>query len=81
MRAKQKGLLTLLLALIVQLSFAQSKTITGKVLDQDGLPLPGVNIVVQGTTNGTQTDFDGIFAIKAETGQNLIFSYLGLQRQ
>ncbi|WKX74621.1 carboxypeptidase-like regulatory domain-containing protein [Zobellia laminariae] len=73
MRAKQKGLLTLFLALIVQISFAQDKSITGAVSDQDGLPLPGVNIVVQGTTNGTQTDFDGNYAISAGEGQKLVF--------
>ncbi|MEM9681149.1 MAG: carboxypeptidase-like regulatory domain-containing protein [Bacteroidota bacterium] len=38
---------------------AQEKTITGVVTDQDGLPLPGVNIILRGTSNGTQTDFDG----------------------
>lgn len=77
MRAKHKGLLTLFLALIVQISFAQSKTISGTVSDQDGLPLPGVNIVVQGTTNGTQTDFDGNYSIQADQGQVLVFTYIG----
>ncbi|CAZ96653.1 SusC/RagA family TonB-linked outer membrane protein [Zobellia galactanivorans] len=81
MRAKQKGLLTLFLALIVQLSFAQSKTITGTVTDQEGLPLPGVNILVQGTTNGTQTDFDGNYAISASEGQSLVFSYIGYKNE
>ena len=77
MRTKQNGLLTLLLAFIVHLTFAQEKTITGNVTDQDGLPLPGVNIVVQGTTSGTQTDFDGNYAIEASAGQTLEFSYIG----
>ncbi|MDO6818739.1 SusC/RagA family TonB-linked outer membrane protein [Zobellia sp. 1_MG-2023] len=81
MRAKQKGLLTLFLALIVQISFAQNKSITGTVSDQDGLPLPGVNIVVQGTTNGTQTDFDGNYAISASEGQSLVFSYIGYKNE
>ncbi len=77
MKTKRNGLLTLLLAFIVHVSFAQEKTITGVVTDQSGLPLPGVNIVVQGTTNGTQTDFDGNYAIKASEGQTLLFSYIG----
>ncbi|WP_194528700.1 SusC/RagA family TonB-linked outer membrane protein [Zobellia roscoffensis] len=81
MRAKQKGLLTLFLALILQISFAQTKSITGTVSDQDGLPLPGVNIVVQGTTTGTQTDFDGNYAISASEGQVLVFSYIGYKNQ
>ncbi|SHG93126.1 TonB-dependent receptor plug domain-containing protein, partial [Flagellimonas flava] len=77
MRTKLNGLLTLLLAFVVQISFAQDKTITGNVTDADGLPLPGVNIVVEGTTNGTQTDFDGNYAISASQGQALLFTYIG----
>src|SRR5680860_339768 len=77
MRARHKGLLTLLLALVVQLSFAQEKTVTGTVTDQSDLPLPGVNILVQGTTNGTQTDFDGNYSLDAEEGQVLVFTYIG----
>ncbi|VAW15085.1 Outer membrane TonB-dependent transporter, utilization system for glycans and polysaccharides (PUL), SusC family [hydrothermal vent metagenome] len=77
MRTKLNGILTLLLAFVVHLSFAQDKTITGTVTDQDGLPLPGVNIVVEGTTNGTQTDFDGNYAISGSEGQTLLFSYIG----
>lgn len=56
---------------------AQEKTITGIVTDQDGIPLPGVNILLEGTTNGTQTDFDGNFKIKGNEGQSLLFSYIG----
>lgn len=67
----------LFLALVVQISFAQEKTITGKVTDDQGLPLPGVNIVVKNTSNGTQTDFDGLYSINAAQGSTLLFSYLG----
>lgn len=77
MRTKLNGLLTLLLALVVQISFAQEKTVSGVVTDQEGLPLPGVNIVVQGTTNGTQTDFDGNYSISAAEGSTIVFSYIG----
>ncbi len=77
MRTKLNGILTLLLALVVHLSFAQQKTITGTVTDQDGLPLPGVNIVVEGTTTGTQTDFDGNYSISGSAGQSLLFTYIG----
>ncbi|WP_318343014.1 SusC/RagA family TonB-linked outer membrane protein [Flagellimonas baculiformis] len=79
MRTKLNGLLTLLLAFVVHISFAQDKTITGTVTDANGLPLPGVNIVVEGTTSGTQTDFDGNYAITARQGQTLLFTYLGLK--
>ncbi|TNF70513.1 MAG: SusC/RagA family TonB-linked outer membrane protein [Bacteroidetes bacterium] len=77
MRTKLNGILTLLLAFVVQISFAQEKTISGTVTDQDGLPLPGVNIVVEGTTTGTQTDFDGNYQIQASPGQVLLFTYIG----
>lgn len=77
MRTRFNGILTLLLALVVHLSYAQDKTITGNVTDQNGLPLPGVNIVVEGTTNGTQSDFDGNYAISASEGQTLLFTYIG----
>ncbi|USD26019.1 SusC/RagA family TonB-linked outer membrane protein [Flagellimonas marinaquae] len=77
MRTKLNGLLTLLLAFVVHISYAQDKTITGTVTDGDGLPLPGVNIVVEGTSTGTQTDFDGNYAISASEGQTLLFTYIG----
>ncbi len=70
-------MLTPLLVLCMTFSFAQEKTISGNVTDQSGLPLPGVSIIVVGTTNGTQTDFDGNYSISANEGQVLRFSYLG----
>ncbi len=79
MRTKFSGILTLLLALVVQLTFAQEKTISGTVTDNSGLPLPGVNILVKGTTVGTQSDFDGNYAISASAGQTLVFSYVGFK--
>jgi TonB-linked SusC/RagA family outer membrane protein len=79
MRTKFSGILTLLLALVVQLTFAQEKNISGTVTDNSGLPLPGVNIIVKGTTNGTQSDFDGNYTIQAAVGQRLVFSYVGFK--
>ncbi len=61
---------------------AQSKTVTGTVTDAtDGSPLPGVNVLVQGTTTGSQTDFDGNYSIEAESGNVLVFSFLGMKTQ
>ncbi len=77
MKTNLNGILTLLLAFVVHLTFAQEKTVSGAVTDQDGLPLPGVNIVVEGTTTGTQTDFDGNYTIRGSQGQTLLFSYIG----
>ncbi len=77
MRTKFSGILTLLLAFVVQLTFAQEKTISGTVTDNGGLPLPGVNIIVKNTSNGTQSDFDGNYTVNANVGQILVFSYVG----
>ena len=77
MRTKFSGILTLLLALVVQLTFAQQKTITGTVTDDTGLPLPGANVIIKGTSTGTQSDFDGNYSISASVGQTLVFSYVG----
>ena len=79
MRTKFSGILTLLLALVVQLTFAQEKTISGSVTDNTGLPLPGVNIIVKGTSEGTQSDFDGNYTVQANVGQTLVFSYVGFK--
>ncbi|MDX1829984.1 MAG: TonB-dependent receptor [Lutibacter sp.] len=72
-----KSFLTLLLVLLVQVSFAQQKTITGTVSDEGG-PLPGANVIVKGTNNGTQTDFDGNYTLKASVGDVIVFSYVGM---
>ena len=81
MKTKFSGILTLLLAFVVQLTFAQEKSISGTISDQSGLPLPGVNIIVKGTTNGTQSDFDGKYTINAKAGDVLSFTYVGLKAQ
>ena len=51
--------------------------VTGRVLDMDNMPLPGANVIVKGTSNGTATDFDGNFAINASENDELICSYIG----
>ena len=80
MKTKFNGILTLLLALVVQLSFAQTETISGNVSDETG-PLPGVSIVIKGTTVGTETDFDGNYSIEANAGDILQFSFVGMATQ
>jgi TonB-linked SusC/RagA family outer membrane protein len=61
----------------MQFSFAQEKTVTGVVSDSSG-PLPGANVVVQGSKTGTQTDVDGKYSIKAKAGDVLVFSFVGM---
>ena len=77
MRSKFKWIFTLLLAFTMQFSFAQEKTITGVVSDASG-PIPGANVVVQGTNRGVQTNFDGSYSIKAKEGEKLVYSFMGM---
>ncbi|WP_417875533.1 SusC/RagA family TonB-linked outer membrane protein [Winogradskyella sediminis] len=81
MKTNYTGIFTLLLVFFAQLAFAQEKTISGVVSDESGLPLPGVNIVIKGTTSGTQTDFDGKFSIAANVGDTIVISYIGLKTE
>ena len=74
---KQKLLFALFSLLVMYNATAQTNTISGTVSDHNSLPLPGVNILVQGTTTGTQTDFDGNYTIEASEGQTLLFTYMG----
>ena len=76
MKTKFNGILTLLLALVVQFTFAQEKTVSGTVSDESGA-LPGVSITIKGTTKGTETDFDGNYSIKVKSGNTLVYRYLG----
>ena len=80
MKLKLTWLLTLIMAFSIQFSFAQEKTISGEVTSSaDGLPLPGVNVIVKGTSRGAQTDFDGKYSIKASAGEVLVFSFVGMK--
>jgi len=77
MKTKLSGIMTLFLAFVVQISFAQERTITGTVSDESGA-LPGVSVLIEGTTSGTETDFDGNYSIEANTGDVLRFSFVGM---
>ncbi|PKQ45440.1 SusC/RagA family TonB-linked outer membrane protein [Confluentibacter flavum] len=77
MKTKFSGILTLLLAFVVQLTFAQEKTVSGIISDDSGLPLPGATVIVKGTTTGTSSDFDGNFSIRVNQGATLVFSFVG----
>ena len=67
----------LFLALVVQITSAQEKTISGIISNTDGLPLPGATVLIKGTATGTSTDFDGKYSINANTGTTLVFSFIG----
>lgn len=62
--------------------FAQGGALSGTVVSaSDGLPLPGVNVVVKGTTIGTITDMDGKYSLQVDKGATVVFSFLGFQNQ
>ena len=67
--------------LVVQLTFAQGKTISGTVSDDSGLPLPGATVLLKGTSSGTSTDFDGKYSISTNTGATLVYSFVGYKTQ
>ena len=77
MKTKFNGILTLLLAFLVQMTFAQERTISGTVSDETG-PLPGVSVLIEGTTKGTETNFDGQYTLIAKPSDVLRFSFVGL---
>ena len=75
-------LLACVLALLMPLlAAAQNTTVKGVVKDASGYPLPGVNVVVEGTTNGTITDVDGRYQISAPSGASLTYSFIGFDIQ
>ena len=62
---------------------AQTK-VTGTVTGSDGMPLPGVSVVIKGTTRGVSTDFDGKYELQAAANETIEYSFLGyrtLQRK
>ena len=76
MKTKLNGILTLLLALVAQVAFAQ-QTVTGTVTDPNGDPILGATVQIEGTQNFTTTDFDGKFSIEATPESKLVVSYSG----
>ena len=78
---KSLKLISLAIAMLFSyLNYGQEKTITGIVSDDIG-PIPDANIIVKGTTRGTQTDFDGKYLILAKKGETLEFSFIGMKNQ
>ena len=93
--ALKLGFLSMTICLGTQFAFANSNTIlskvelgdeiqstvTGTIIDDAGVPLPGASVVEKGTTNGTQTDFDGNYTIEVGEDAILVISYIGYSTQ
>ncbi len=78
----KKLLLFFLFLIVFQTAWAQDKAITGKVVSKDdNSPMPGVTVVVEGTTRGTQTDASGNFSVEAPAGATLVVSFIGFTTQ
>ncbi len=67
--------------LSIAVAWAQSKVVTGVVTDDTNQPLPGVAVVVTGTTSGTVTDFDGKYSLNVGDAKKLTFSFIGFTSQ
>ena len=74
---KNLWFIVFLLCISVTVTYAQEVQITGTVLDETDMPLPGVTILLKGTTTGTTTDLDGKYSISAPRTSTLVFSFIG----
>ena len=81
MKDLRKYFMTLAVFIITCTTVYSQIQISGKVSDSEGYPLPGVNVIVEGTTIGTVTDLDGLFTIYADVGQRLVISFVGMKTQ
>ncbi|WP_142784836.1 TonB-dependent receptor [Changchengzhania lutea] len=73
--------LFMIFMLLASLNSMDAQEVKGTVLDDTSGPIPGVSVVVKGTTTGTTTDFDGNYLIDANNGDILVFSYVGYDTQ
>ncbi|WP_139957243.1 vWA domain-containing protein [Flavicella sediminum] len=72
-----KKVAAMIILFVLAIGQLTAKTVTGIVREHLGAPLPGVSVLVEGTSRGTTTDFDGHFQIEIEEGKTLIFNYIG----
>lgn len=76
---KIRNVFLVLLLAVSQLAMGQDNIqVTGKIIDSDGLGIPGVTIVIKGTTTGLTSDIDGNYSITVEKGVTLVYSFVGM---
>lgn len=75
-----RNLFTILLAFTVTLVSAQTKTVTGKIIGEDGSVLPGVHVVEKGTENGTTSNGEGVYTLTVNEKATLVFSFIGFRQ-
>lgn len=72
----------IMLMLFASIAWAQTRTVSGRVTGEDGLPLAGVNVVLKGTSNGSTTDAEGRYSVNIpDTGGILAFSFIGMKSE
>ncbi|MEM6830568.1 MAG: SusC/RagA family TonB-linked outer membrane protein, partial [Bacteroidota bacterium] len=77
----KKIFFSLIVCLLAMASAIAQRTVSGKVTDDLGEGLPGVNVVIKGTTTGTTTDFDGNYRLSVQEGAVLVVSFVGFETQ
>ncbi len=73
--------IALIMVLGISFTISAQKTIKGVVKDQSGETLPGVNVIVKGTNNGTTTNLEGVYTLGVKPDDILVFSYIGFEAQ
>ncbi|MFV0505964.1 MAG: SusC/RagA family TonB-linked outer membrane protein [Bacteroidales bacterium] len=77
----RKFTLILVMCFVLLGSAYAQRAITGKVIDESGVPMAGVTVVIKGSTKGVITDLDGGYSIDCKEGEQLVFSFLGMEDQ
>ncbi len=78
----RKLLLASIMLVWGSIAFAQEKTVSGKVTSsEDGSPLPGVSVLIKGSTKGVTTDGNGVYKISTSSNATLNFSFIGFTTQ
>src|SRR5690606_19283058 len=78
---KTRFLLLAFFFALVQVAWLQTRSVSGTVSDENGITLPGVNVIEEGTSNGVSTDIDGNYQISVPSDATLVFSYVGFIAQ
>jgi TonB-linked SusC/RagA family outer membrane protein len=81
MRKNLHFIISFLFCLVCSISVAQQRQISGTIVDDEGTPLLGVNVIIVGTSTGTQSDLDGKYSLSVTDSQSLAFSYIGYEKQ
>lgn len=82
LQCKQKVLLVLVMLFVVNVAFSQERTITGTITDETNTPIPGANVIIKGTANGTVSDIQGRFSLKVPSNNTaIVVSFIGYNPQ